>query len=592
MEIVFFVYGLAFFLLGFAILLYPKKDSGFKLGDHLYLIAGFGIIHGINEWLDLFILISNSGNTTTLEIIRAVTLPVSFLCLIHFGSKAIPVPKGKTRYLKFATPFFFIVWLAAYLLSDRSLLMYDILSRYLLCIPGAAMTAWGLWLQLPDFQKTRYKSAITSLKIAAIAFFCYSIIAGMVVKKADFFPASFLNYSHFTDHLGIPVQVFRSICAVTMAYGIIRALSIFYWETRTRIRQSELKFRTIATEAPVIIFLADIDTNITFIEGKGLGLLGLTSEEAVGKTVSQVLPNAPGISENCERVLEGAQSISIERINDLFFETCLSPLIDSEGETTGVIGVAVDVTRQTNTQRELEEYRDEMEKTRQLATLGTMGETMARQLGEPLAVAKLFLQRLTSNGQGANLADATAAKIKDALKEINSAIEILDKFYSAAHITSHAAAEPIDLFQIIQRIIFVFEERARHSNLQLTTRGTDIVPCAKIPSKELEQLFFIFIQNAIDNTQPDKTNKLLISCSVQKRQLELRFVDNCGYICEDNLDSIFVPFSTPRQGAKDSGLGLAIARRIIEAYDGTITVESRKDHGTTFRITLPIESVY
>ena len=60
----------------------------------------------------------------------------------------------------------------------------------------------------------------------------------------------------------------------------------------------------------------------------------------------------------------------------------------------------------------------------------------------------------------------------------------------------------------------------------------------------------------------------------------------------DGIKTIFEPFSTPRNGAKDSGLGLAIARRIIEAYDGTITVESRKDHGTTFEIKLAIESVH
>ena len=98
MALVFFIYGLAFFILGFAIMLYPKKKSGFVLADQLYLIAGFGILHGINEWLDMFILISQSSDTHALEIIRAATLPVSFLFLVHFGSKTIPLVKKTVSF--------------------------------------------------------------------------------------------------------------------------------------------------------------------------------------------------------------------------------------------------------------------------------------------------------------------------------------------------------------------------------------------------------------------------------------------------------------------------------------------------------------
>jgi len=61
MTFVFFVYGLSFVVLGLTILIYPKKDSMFKLARHLYLIAGFGLVHGINEWVDMFLHISKSN---------------------------------------------------------------------------------------------------------------------------------------------------------------------------------------------------------------------------------------------------------------------------------------------------------------------------------------------------------------------------------------------------------------------------------------------------------------------------------------------------------------------------------------------------
>ena len=49
MEVIFLIYGLAFFVLGFAILYYPKKNSRFQLAGKIYLIGWFGIVHGINE---------------------------------------------------------------------------------------------------------------------------------------------------------------------------------------------------------------------------------------------------------------------------------------------------------------------------------------------------------------------------------------------------------------------------------------------------------------------------------------------------------------------------------------------------------------
>ncbi len=76
MVFVFFVYGLAFFVLGFVVLMYPKKGSAFKVAGDLWLIAAFGISHGINEWLDMVILVHKPAEMS-LSVARMVTLPLS-----------------------------------------------------------------------------------------------------------------------------------------------------------------------------------------------------------------------------------------------------------------------------------------------------------------------------------------------------------------------------------------------------------------------------------------------------------------------------------------------------------------------------------
>lgn len=152
MEFVFFVYGLAFFLLGFAILLYPKSRSEFKLAQSIWLIAGFGILHGINEWLDLFILIQKPLNLVLLEYLRMITLPLSFLFLIQFSAKVLSDRCKKCDALKYLTPFILFIWFVAFMIGGHSAMALDIWSRYILCFTGAFLAGLGCLLYIPDFR--------------------------------------------------------------------------------------------------------------------------------------------------------------------------------------------------------------------------------------------------------------------------------------------------------------------------------------------------------------------------------------------------------------------------------------------------------
>ncbi|MFA4854695.1 MAG: hypothetical protein WC616_05045, partial [Candidatus Omnitrophota bacterium] len=83
LDVVFFIYGLAFVIMGLAIWIQPRKGSSFKLADVLWLLGGFGLIHGINEWLDMWIIIK--GENFSLDTIRSFVLVISFLFFFEFG---------------------------------------------------------------------------------------------------------------------------------------------------------------------------------------------------------------------------------------------------------------------------------------------------------------------------------------------------------------------------------------------------------------------------------------------------------------------------------------------------------------------------
>ena len=57
LDIVYFIYGFAFVTMGIAVLVQPKKASEFEIANSMWILAAFGIIHGLNELLDMWAII-------------------------------------------------------------------------------------------------------------------------------------------------------------------------------------------------------------------------------------------------------------------------------------------------------------------------------------------------------------------------------------------------------------------------------------------------------------------------------------------------------------------------------------------------------
>lgn len=609
MVFVFFVYGLSFFILGLSILIYPKKDSMFKLARHLNLVAGFGLVHGMNEWLDMFLeigksdpaffgtpesiyLLTSSQWVFLIKTMRMVALPVSFLFLVMFGSRVVCEMKKKCFLLKALPVILAGLWLLIFVASEDHFRMGDICARYLLCIPGAILTAWGLLMYLPQLEKAQLPVVIRHLKLAGIAFFGYSILAGLIVKKASFFPASHLNYEAIELTFGVPVQIVRAFCAVIMAYATFRILRIFRWETQNTIRQSELRFRTIATSVPVILFMEDCEGKITFLEGEGLDSLGADSIDLIGKPINTLFPGIDAIRQK-EGVLKGGRTYSTPvTVDDITYEFCSSPVEDSAGETTGFIGVALDITERMRARAELERNRQEMTRTKHLTELGTISTAMTRQVERPLKITQLLLERLVKEIGSEADPESIAKALNKSLSEVNEAVSVVTRFSDFANLSAATQGRPIDLQRFVRRVIAVCAESAKRVDLELVTEDLDVVPSVSIAETELEYVFLVLIQTAIEASDPCKPERLTISCEMSDKHLRLAFWDTCRAIPADKLKNVFQPFFDARPNGKSSEFSLAVVSHIVNSAGGAITVESAAGKGTTFHLTLPVEQGY
>ncbi|MDX1762772.1 MAG: response regulator [bacterium] len=222
-----FVYGLAFFILGVVLLIYPMPQRGHPLASNLKLIAAFGILHGLNEWVDLLILVRLSEHGDLLHWIRLGLLPLSFAALLLFAAKTIARHRRNEPRLKYLTLLLFALWGLFTFSATDYFLMGEIWARYFLALPGTFLTAYALLLEEETLRGQVPRELTGYIGLSAGAFIFYGMFAGLVVPKADFFPAALVNTALFSESGGMPVQIFRTICAVTIAYGLTRVLAIF-----------------------------------------------------------------------------------------------------------------------------------------------------------------------------------------------------------------------------------------------------------------------------------------------------------------------------------------------------------------------------
>ncbi|MFA5164898.1 MAG: ATP-binding protein [Candidatus Omnitrophota bacterium] len=235
MLTIFFVYGLAFIILGIVVFTAREKTGFLDISREVWLIGLFGLVHGINEWVDMLILIGRPFDTRMLVVIGSILLPVSFLCLVFFGCRVIARTIPRLKFL-YALPYLIVIaWIPLYL-AVKDLTVITVITRYFIGIPGTVLTAAAIYLKaskkgVPELPRVIRISALG----ASASFLMYGLLAGIVVPKSDFLFSQVLNYPNFIKVTGIPVQFFRVLVAITLSacfFGIFGVVKYSGGKTR------------------------------------------------------------------------------------------------------------------------------------------------------------------------------------------------------------------------------------------------------------------------------------------------------------------------------------------------------------------------
>ena len=244
--VIFFFYGLAFFSMGFLVMLEGGRASDPGLRKALRPLAAFGLLHAIHEWLEMFELIAISFGSEIPEwmpAVRLTFLSFSFISLAAFGSFLIAWSETSRKYILIIPVGMEAIWVFGLLTlggiyTGRELWATTFnWTRYSLAIPASLLASAGLIVQQRAFRRAGMVSFGRDSLYAAIAFAWYGLAGQFFVSRSPLPPSMIVNEDLFLALFGFPVQLFRAISAGVASFFVIRFMRAFQVETDRKIAE-------------------------------------------------------------------------------------------------------------------------------------------------------------------------------------------------------------------------------------------------------------------------------------------------------------------------------------------------------------------
>lgn len=219
-------------------------------------------------------------------------------------------------------------------------------------------------------------------------------------------------------------------------------------------------------------------------------------------------------------------------------------------------------------------------------------EDASHELRTPLAIIQGHLMLL--NRWGKNDAAVLDKSLKSSLKEVerltNLVQELLELSRAENSLINPVDAEPINVWTTVQHVVRNFE--VVYSDYEFKIKHFHENLYVNISSRHLEQILIILLDNAVKYSKKEEKKEVVIDCSLINEKVSLKVMDKGIGIPKEDIPYILNRFyrvdkaRSRKQGGL--GLGLAIAKRWVEKYHGTINIESKEGEGTNVTIVLPL----
>lgn len=233
--------------------------------------------------------------------------------------------------------------------------------------------------------------------------------------------------------------------------------------------------------------------------------------------------------------------------------------------------------------REIAEKNKAMERTRRLTAMGEMAAKIAHEIRNPLGSIAIFASLLERELDNEPDKKRFASHITKGVKTLDNVVSNMLLFTGSPE----ARSKPIDIREIIEdAIVLTRGHEKKGIRISESHEGPTVIPGDQ---GLLSQLFLNLFLNSLDAL--DENGLLSVRTFVSNPPdgfLWIEVMDNGYGIPGEHIDRVFDPFFSTKE--RGTGLGLAIVSSVVNAHKGHIDVKSEAGFGTTFLISLPLES--
>jgi PAS domain S-box-containing protein len=366
-------------------------------------------------------------------------------------------------------------------------------------------------------------------------------------------------------------------------YERLLHITDFFVEAREEaLRDEEESHRKGIENAPAPIFrIGCEDGTILRANREAEKMTGFSQEEMSGKPIWELHP-----PEEQERVYQLSHHtnnqgyVSGEGLHLIAKDGRIVPVsayfgtIEHREEKT-IQGIYMDVSDRKNLESQLIQ-------SEKMAAIGQLAAGIAHEIRNPLGIIMNALYDLSEILQTDN--PEVREDLQIAKDEIDRAQEIITNLLEFSR-ESSAEMEEVSINDLLRRTLRLMHKYVQTSNVRVLTSFGKVGTCIA-NQNALRQVFLNLITNAVQ-AMPNGGELRLRTQRTPEKTVVIEFSDTGVGIAANHLNSIFNPFFTTKEPGQGTGLGLSVVHSVIKRYQGKITVQSKPNAGTTFRIELP-----
>lgn len=355
-------------------------------------------------------------------------------------------------------------------------------------------------------------------------------------------------------------------------------------EQRTHARERTLAAALATMDQPVLIL--GVDAKVQYANSAATREYGYETNEIAGLSVDdfvvasarlsprQTIPAIPAdmplwTGEHIHRRKDGTEfpaAVTLSHIRD---------------GSDNIVGLVIGIRNLTEERK----VADHLGRTEKLAAIGELVAGVAHELNNPLTGISTFAQLLLEDElQGEQFESVSLIK-----READRAIGVIRDLLLFARKTD-ARDVQVDVNTIVKHTVRLRALASRSSGIEVHMRLDESDPRVRGDEQKLQQVLLNLLVNAESAMEGAEVRHL--SLITQRKQAMVQIViSDTGHGMPPSVSQrVFEPFFTTKPPGEGTGLGLSVSYGIIQAHEGTISVESIPQVGTTFTILLPLYS--